>query len=389
LGPDSLALPIQGQAPRRRWLAIAALICVGVQVPGSLLLSAAALALWLGLLAAFERTSLKRLWMPRFWLVTLVFALGSGLLLGPRSGPGVRGMLSAEGLQAGLLMVLRGAFIFGLATWASRALGGKDLERAAARIGLARLGTSLSTALGLLPELQERLRARAAQRSLESRGRWWRPGRFRELAVELVCETARLADEMAARAASDRRPLVVAVVGSPGSGKTTFVGELLRLLRERGLEVGGITQPALTEEDQRVGYLLRDERTGEQRAFARRKPKTAEGGLGFSFDAEAWSWAAERIREARSTVDLVVVDELGRLEARGEGHLPALLARAEQEHARVLLLSVRADCAPAIREALGPFDLELSTTDTQSAASFADAIVDRITPSNRTNQELT
>ena len=311
--------------------------------------------------------------MPRFWLVTLVFALASGLLLGPKATRGTGAVLSPEGLQAGLLMVLRGVFIF------------ETLKRLTARIGLARLGTSLSTALQLLPELKDRINAHAQRR--QARVRWFRLRRFPELAVEVICETARLAAEMASPAADgSRRPLRVAVTGAPGSGKTTLVGDLLRRLRERGLEVGGITQPALVEGGERVGYQLRDERTGEERLFARRSPrrggaerrreKRGEGELGFSFDAEAWAWAAERIRRARAEADVLVVDELGRLEARGEGHLPALVERVKADRVRALVLSVRADCAPALEEQLGRFDRKLAVGgDGASAEKLADEIV--------------
>jgi nucleoside-triphosphatase len=364
-----------GPPPRHRGLlGLAALACIGVQVPGSLVLSALALALWLGLLAAFDRISLRRLWMPRFWVITLIFALASGLLLGPKATGGTGAILSPEGLQAGLLMVLRGAFIFALASWASRALAGETLKRAAARVGLARLGTALSTALQLLPELKDRLLAQAQKRKASTR--WRKLQRFPELAVEVICETARLAAEIAGPAREARRPLRVAITGAPGAGKTTLVGDLLRRLRQRGLQVGGVTQPAILEGDRRAGYQLRDERTGEERPFARRREKRDEAELGFSFDADAWPWAATRIARARREADVVVVDELGRLEARGEGHLPSLVEPLEHERARVLILSVRADRARDIEERLGAFDRQLAVgADAATRETLVDEIV--------------
>jgi nucleoside-triphosphatase THEP1 len=366
LSSEPIALR-EGVIPHRGWMGIAALACVGVQLPGSLLLSTVALAIWLGLLAAIDQASLRRLWMPRFWGVTVIFAVGSGLLLGPRRAHGVWSVISPEGLRAGLLMVVRGAFIFGLAAWASRALGGRDLERAFARVGLARLGSALKTALRLLPELKDRLLA-----ATPPARRWQMMRRLPHVAVDVICETARLAEEMS----TSRRPMIAAVVGAPGSGKTTLVGTVLSGLRARGLVVGGVTQPAIVEEGARVGYLLRDASTGEERPFARRRTRPAREQPGFSFDDEGWSWAERRVQQASGAADVLVVDELGRLEARGEGHLPALLQRrAEEARARVALVAVRADCADAIRERLGAFDLELpSGADAAIVERFIDQI---------------
>lgn len=369
-------------ASHRRALGLAAVLCVAVQIPGSLALSTAALALWLGALALSDRVALKRLWLPRFWIVTLVLALGSGVLLGPRA-EGSWGWFSRQGLEAGLLMVVRGAFIFALASWASRALGGEDLRRLTRRLGLPRLGTALSVAFGLLPELQDRLGTLKA-RSQAHGGRW--RGLYR-LAVEAVRETDELARELARSAEGERwpEPLRVAVIGSPGSGKTTLLAELCERLRTRGLELGGITQPALHVDGRRVGYELLDAATGERHPLAHRRTERREGELGYEFDAEAWPWARERIRAARLEREVLVVDELGRLEAGGEGHLPPLVETLAATRARVHLLGVRADCAEAIAERLGRYDLtrELSASEPDLEA-LVDAISTRCREKNQT-----
>ena len=62
------APPAHDGHPRAiRWgMALLAAACVALQFAGSLPLTGAALALWLGALAALDRPSLRRLWMPRF-----------------------------------------------------------------------------------------------------------------------------------------------------------------------------------------------------------------------------------------------------------------------------------------------------------------------------------
>lgn len=359
-----LAAAAPGARRNRGLLGLAALACVALQFPGTLPLAAAALVLWIGLLAVFHRALLGALWKPKFWAFTLALALASGLLLGPRQASGVWSVVSRQGLEAGLLMVLRGALIFALTSWASRAVSGDEIQRAAGKVGLPGLGTAMATALALLPGLSMALR-RMRHPAGEGRLR-----RLRSSAVWLVLQTARLAQDMArGSAAGDAldqrfgtgRPLLAAVVGSPGSGKTTRVMDLAQRLTNKGLRVGGLVQPVEYENDQRLGYGLRDVFTGEQRPLAQRLPEgKVAAGLGFSFDPATWIWAHERLLEAGGQAQVLVLDELGRLEARGEGHMPALLEALGSGGATALLLAVREDQAHAIQERLGKFNLVLT-----------------------------
>jgi len=105
----------------------------------------------------------------------------------------------------------------------------------------------------------------------------------------------------------------------------------------------------------RAGYRLRDESNGQERAFARRRKASSPGKPGFEFDAAGWRWARERILDARRNADIVLVDEIGRLEAEGGGHLPALLAELDEDQGPAWVLAVRADCAARIQDRLGVF----------------------------------
>ncbi|MBN2498744.1 MAG: DUF2478 domain-containing protein [Deltaproteobacteria bacterium] len=376
-----------------RWtrigLSALALGCIGLQFGGHLAWSAIALAIWLLALGCMCREALRRLWMPRFWGLSAVFALGCGLLLGPRDlalGPL---SLSGQGLASGALMMVRGAFIFALAAWASRSLDGAWIRALARRAGAEPLAESIAVAMRLLPDLSLRL----AHARAEAQG--WRS--LHGLAVTLVAETGRLACEMAGQgkeaaialaerpagrehradgadavqkyrgamlSGSPERPhagsqppaVMVAVVGEPDSGKTRTVELLVEKLAQAGLRPAGVRQPKqLDEQGQRLGYELADVATGERRPFARRAARP-DRQRGFDFDPQGWAWAAERIRTGASQADFVVVDELGWLEADGQGHLAAIHAAvAAAGRARFYLLGVRASCARSIQARLGAF----------------------------------
>jgi len=342
-----------------------ALGTLALQFSGDLLRSLLALVLWIGTLVLVDRQSLRRLWLPRFWAFSIAIALGSGLLLGERDTVWLGLAISGKGLRAGVLMVVRGAYLFALASWGSRQLTGTGMRRLLRRIGLIRFGEALEVAFGLLPELATTLR-RAGGEVSGGRGlRGVRPGHFYQTAVQVVAQTGLLAIRVAsekARPAVETPPPApaasrilwrIALIGERGEGKTSTLQRLGERLREQGVTVGGILQPGVHEGDQRVGYGLRDVLTGEERPFA---TKGAQAGLGFTFDPAGWTWSRDALARGDEDSEVLLVDELGRLEARGEGHLPPLLALAPEGRARVWLCGVRAGCETEIAQRLGPWD---------------------------------
>jgi hypothetical protein len=181
---------------RHALLSVIALGCIALQFGGSLPLSSIALALWLAATALLAPHQLRRLWMPRFWLISALMTLGSGLLLGEtdlRIGPIPA---STEGFQAGLLMLVRGVFLFALMGWASKLVVSESVQRAIRSVGLAQFGHALAVAFDVLPSLAERVRpALAGGRAARPRDR---VGFIYATAVELIRHTALLARSLEA-----------------------------------------------------------------------------------------------------------------------------------------------------------------------------------------------
>lgn len=350
--------------------------CIGLQLGQQVLLALVATAVWLVTLAIVDAQALRRLKMPKFWAITIALALGSGLLLGPRDIHLWGVPLSATGLEAGALMVLRGVFIFALTSYATRALSFAPAHRIASRVGLGNLSVAVASAFGVLPAIRDGL----AERHAEAKKREGSPllG-LRTVALDAVYEAARLA-ELLARQRSQRRASMVVIVGARGAGKTTATRHLAQELEERGLKVGGLVQPPLEGEQARVGYDLEDIRSGERIPLARR------GAERFDFDDSAWSWAEERLKEAQRTCDVVVIDEVGRLEARGQGHIPAIQSLDQVPgRARVLVASVREECLPNVETYLGAaqarFDAPMDKQAAKAAATGIRELFDDLSSS--------
>ena len=148
------------------------------------------------------------------------------------------------------------------------------------------------------------------------------------------------------------RPFRLALVGPPGSGKTTALASVAAQLVCRSVTIGGVLQPRILEDGRTTGYLLAV--IGSPNApslLARRRPT----GRGFDFDPDVFAAAAHEIQRAIHEARIVVVDELGTLEADGQGHLPALMTDAPTS-ATVWLLAVREDVEAAIADRLGGLD---------------------------------
>ena len=178
-----------------RWLLVViAAVCVGLQFPGRLSLSALALAVWVSALALWARGVARRLWHPRFLAITAGLALLSGVVLGARDMTVAGVALSSSGLQAGALMMVRGVLIFGLTAWGATLLGGRRRPDVTLHGAGGPLGTSVAVAPRLIPDLTHGLRAAWVANLQAGRGRLTT---LRAVGGDLVFQAACMAEELA------------------------------------------------------------------------------------------------------------------------------------------------------------------------------------------------
>lgn len=172
------------------------------------------------------------------------------------------------------------------------------------------------------------------------------------------------------------------ISGAKGTRKSETATRLAELLGARGLTVGGVVQQSTHESDDRVLYRAR--RLGEPPLvipLARRgsppegaRPEAACTFCSFVFDRDAFTEAGGWIREAAAHADVVVIDEVSKLEVSRGGHHDAIAA-ALGERALVVLV-VRADQLFAVVER---FELEdavatLELGDDADVEGFADVV---------------
>ena len=77
------------------------------------------------------------------------------------------------------------------------------------------------------------------------------------------------AEERLGEFRSGNRRKVIVVTGGVGEGKTTLVKELVAVLKEKGIQAGGIITERIMEEGRTIGYDLVDIATGTRKGFLR------------------------------------------------------------------------------------------------------------------------
>lgn len=141
--------------------------------------------------------------------------------------------------------------------------------------------------------------------------------------------------------ASEPNVLII-VTGIIGVGKTTVCRKLIEPVRRHGHSCGGILTYTASEET----IIIEDIQTGEKETLASTKriyagPHTPR----YSFSPKGIDFGIRAIDKGAST-ELLVVDELGHLELRGEGLFKALeLIRADK--VKNCILVIRKGLLPA------------------------------------------
>lgn len=120
-------------------------------------------------------------------------------------------------------------------------------------------------------------------------------------------------------------PVKILLEGRPGSGKSTVAQRLVDLLRKQGARVGGFVTAELRERGRRVGFAV-ETFDGERATLAHVSlpgpPRVSRYGV----DLEAFERVALPALAAAEHADVIVLDELGKMELASERFCKAVSA---------------------------------------------------------------
>jgi nucleoside-triphosphatase THEP1/energy-coupling factor transporter transmembrane protein EcfT len=277
---------------------------------------------------------------------------------GPEKGIAVGGMV----LLRLLVLTAAGAVIV-------RNVDVEWILQMTARAGLERLGLVFGLALNTLPHLVEVAGDVWTAHVVRNRKPYDQMRRLPGLGVVLLAHTARIADDAAAaaslrgHAALTRQGAVlrtavrtVVVTGPPNGGKTAAVVRLAAALLDRGLSVAGFAQIGVIENGAKVGFRVREFESGVEAQLARVAGREdGDFGTRFVFSSEGFDLGRRALGRA-APGGVVIVDELGPVELRGDGHMPAVERAMSLPGLAGAVIVVRRSLVPSLLATLDATD---------------------------------
>lgn len=140
-----------------------------------------------------------------------------------------------------------------------------------------------------------------------------------------------------------------AIIGTKGIGKSSTSLELARLLRNRHVRVGGFVQQGYLDDLERKCYNLH--RLDSAHVVPLARPMTVQQATepddqvsvcSLAFDQQAFALARTWIEQDLRTCPVIIIDEVSKLEAIGQGHHDAIVKALEGPPNTVVVLSIRA-----------------------------------------------
>ncbi len=276
--------------------------------------------LYLPICIFFYSSVRKRLGNVSFWFEVGLVSVVAGLILGGYS-------LSnwSEGLRIGLQMFLRALFVVSIFSAITVELRNPVIVNFLFRNQLKKFTGALDTAFGALPNIID---------SLQQEKYFFRHP------IESLSRLLSRADAMIPLQGVS--PKVFVLTGEKDSGKTRLAEEISKALKSERLTVGGIIQSKVMRNNERYGYDLIDIRTQKSLPLCRiDAPDTGIVAGPFKFYPEGIRFGVASLSIAKTKdCDIVIVDEVGPLEMKGEGWHEAV-SNLLENYSGYLLIVIR------------------------------------------------
>ena len=242
-----------------------------------------------------------------------------------------------RGIELGGMVLLRLLVLTVASAVLVRSVNAETLLDMTKKLGMERLGLIFGLSLNSLPRLAEAASEVWTASRVRSEGGVARLRRLPGVGEVLLAHTARIAEEAAAAASLRghsaltrrgnglRSPVrVVVLTGPSNGGKTETTIALVDELRSADIPVSGFVQPGEFEKGRKTGFRLRDVATGDEASLATLGERVGgDFGTRFRFSDGGFRLGREALAHI-APGSIVIIDELGPVELRGHGHMPAV-----------------------------------------------------------------
>ncbi len=132
----------------------------------------------------------------------------------------------------------------------------------------------------------------------------------------------------------------IGITGLPGAGKTYALMKVIEMLEAPGdVKIGGMIDEPLMEGHHRVGFTCRDLMTGKTEVFAHvdYESRIMVGRIGVDV-SKLESVAVDAIMNACEECDIIVIDEVGKMEVESEKFVQAVRDALDFDKPMILTL---------------------------------------------------
>ncbi|UCE46134.1 MAG: NTPase [Methanobacteriota archaeon] len=135
------------------------------------------------------------------------------------------------------------------------------------------------------------------------------------------------------------RGIKIGITGLPGAGKTQALVKVIEMLEEEGLVVGGMITEPIIENGKRAGFYVMDWRTKKKAVFAHvdTESKFYVGKYGVNLESLD-TVGVEALVDASANADVIVIDEVGKMEVESSRFVNAVKAAMEASKPMILTL---------------------------------------------------
>lgn len=131
----------------------------------------------------------------------------------------------------------------------------------------------------------------------------------------------------------------IGITGLPGSGKTFALLRVIEMLKEEELAIGGMIDEPVSDGRHKTGFTVRNLLSGEVKEFASStiESKIMVGKIGVDV-ASFESVAIPAIKEACEKCDIIVIDEVGKMEVESQAFIDTVKDALDVDKPMILTL---------------------------------------------------
>ncbi len=135
------------------------------------------------------------------------------------------------------------------------------------------------------------------------------------------------------------KKIKIGITGLPGAGKTHALRRVVDMLEKEGIKVGGMITEAIEEKGQKVGFMVQDLLTKKQAVLAHINMTSEVRFMEYGIDINVLdSIGVEAIRNSVTMADVIVIDEVGKLEVESDEFVKAVKEALDADKPLILTL---------------------------------------------------